>query len=91
MIVHLFLFLGVNAGPFKIIVFFLSLDFVLANNVNPDEMQQSAAFHLGLYSQNELSSSIAANFLSHNVLGLDFLFYVIFLLIGIGQLDNDSK
>ena len=52
-------------------------------------MQQSAAFHLGLYSQNELSSSIAANFLSHNFLGLDFLFYVIFLLIGIGQLDND--
>ena len=28
-------------------------------------------------------------FLSHNFFGLDFHFYVIFLLIGIGQLDND--
>ena len=27
--------------------------------------------------------------MSHNVLGLDFHFYVIFLLIVIGQLDND--
>ena len=27
--------------------------------------------------------------LSHNIFGLDFNFYVIFLLIGTGQLDND--
>ena len=30
-----------------------------------------------------------SQFLSHNFLGLDFHFYVIFLHIGIGQLDND--
>ena len=30
-----------------------------------------------------------SQFLSHNFFGLDFHFYVIFLLIGIGQLDND--
>ena len=42
-----------------------------------------------LFSQNELSSPIAANFWPHNFLGLDFHFYGIFLLIGIGQLDND--
>ena len=28
-------------------------------------------------------------FLPHNFFGLDFHFYVLFLLIGIGQLDND--
>ena len=39
-------------------------------------------------SQNELSSPIAANFCP-TFFGLDFHFYVIFLLIGIGQLDND--
>ena len=41
------------------------------------------------YSQNELSSSIAANFCPTIFFSLDFHFYVIFLLIGIGQLDND--
>ena len=30
-----------------------------------------------------------SQFLSHNFFGLDFHFYVIFLLIGIGQLNND--
>ena len=30
-----------------------------------------------------------SQFLSHNFFGLDFHFYVIVLLIGIGQLDND--
>ena len=30
-----------------------------------------------------------SHFLSHIFFGLDFHFYVIFLLIGIGQLDND--
>ena len=30
-----------------------------------------------------------SQFLSHNFFGLDFHFYVIFLLFGIGQLDND--
>ena len=30
-----------------------------------------------------------SQFLSHTFFGLDFHFYVIFLLIGIGQLDND--
>ena len=30
-----------------------------------------------------------SQFLSHNYFGLDFHFHVIFLLIGIGQLDND--
>ena len=30
-----------------------------------------------------------SQFLSHNFFGLDFHFYVIFLLIGIGHLDND--
>ena len=39
-------------------------------------------------SQNELSSPIAAQFWSHNYFGLDFHFYVIFLLIGTCQLDN---
>ena len=42
-----------------------------------------------LYSQNELSSPIATNFCLTIIFGLDFNFYVIFLLIGIGQLDND--
>ena len=42
-----------------------------------------------LNSQNELSSPIAANFCPTIFFGLDFHFYVIFLLIGIGQLDND--
>ena len=41
------------------------------------------------FSQNELSSPIAANFCPTNFFGLDFHFYDIFLLIGIGQLDND--
>ena len=40
-------------------------------------------------SQNELSSPIAANFCPTFCFGLDFHFYVIYLLIGIGQLDND--
>ena len=40
-------------------------------------------------SQNELSSPFCSQFLSHIFWGLDFLFYVIFLLIGIGQLEND--
>ena len=33
--------------------------------------------------------SNCTQFLSHNFFALDFHFYVIFLLIGIGQLDND--
>ena len=40
-------------------------------------------------SQNELSSPIAAKFCPTNVLALIFTFMLFFLLIGIGQLDND--
>ena len=40
------------------------------------------------YSQNEISSPIAANFVPH-CFGLNFHVYVIFLLINISQLDND--
>ena len=41
------------------------------------------------FNPNELNSPIAANFCPTIFFGLDFHFYVIFLLIGIGQLDND--
>ena len=39
-------------------------------------------------SQNELSSPFCSQFFPH-FWGLDFHFYVIILLIGIGQLEND--
>ena len=44
--------------------------------------------HVIFYSQNELSSPIAANFVPH-FFWLIFSFLCYFLLIGIGQLDND--
>ena len=49
-IVH-FALLGVKARIFLIMVYFCQWRFVLilANSVDPDEMQQYAAFHLGLH------------------------------------------
>ena len=33
----------------KYVVFFLKIDFVVANSADPDEMPHYAAFHLGLH------------------------------------------
>ena len=43
----------------------------------------------GTTQQKRVKFTNCSQFLSHNFFGLDFHFYVIFLLIGIGQLDND--
>ena len=41
------------------------------------------------FQQKRVKFTNCSQFLSHNFFGLDFHFYVIFLLFGIGQLDND--
>ena len=43
----------------------------------------------GIFQPKRVKFTNCSQFLSHNFFGLDFHFYVIFLLFGIGQLDND--
>ena len=50
---------------------------------------QSSITDIHVPAKKRVKFTNCSQFLSHNFFGLDFLFYVIFLLIGRGQLDND--